>query len=314
MRVAERRAPGTTRSARAGVLIATLLALTAVPIGCGENEPSPVIPVLPPPRPPPPPPPSVDTVYVGFAQDRIEITEGLETSADIDYDVYYADPPDPRFDEDRYRFALEMIVEPGSGSAGDLLETSAWIGHGFILEPGTTWIPLQALADGLAEETEVLTLRMRPVQSEHRGYPPAIEVVNPTLEVVIRDEAAAGVCSNVRIRGTRPRNIARPDGAGSCPAGEFETRITLEADVGDPVYVDRAPPYGRIYGWRVASDGARIRHDLALQWSVVRTWELRLEACPGSARGPTLVCTVEKCETYPAGAFIPPTRIPARCR
>ena len=255
-------------------------------------------------------------MFLGFAQDRIEINEGGEVAVDIEFEPYYRGTPDRL--NDFWLLDVRAVVEPGSASAEDLLVGGVRIGHDYKrLEAGTTWLGMRALADGVAEEPETLRLRLEPFPNPDYRYPPVIEIRNAELEVVIRDAEAADVCPDIRIAATPPRRVPRTGRGLICPIFySFETEVTVESERGTPLQLDRIGSKGRIHGWRVESLGSRVRHQLLVQWEVLeeRSWELRVEPCPRTGRGPTLVCTTESCKTYAPGSQVPAPRRPAACR
>ena len=87
----------------------------------------------------------------------------------------------------------------------------------------------------------------------------------------------------------------------------------MEADRGAPLQLERLRSSGRIDGWRLEFAGSRIRHHLVLQWDNERSAEMQLQACPAWGGGPTLVCTEDACQVYPAGAPIPAPGSPLVC-
>ena len=279
--------------------------------GCGDGGEAPASPPL---LPPPEPPPSrVSTLFLGFVEERIEIVEGEGAAVDIAFEPYYWVAPDVA---DRWVLDVRAVVEAGSASAEDLVVGGVRIGAEVqILESGTTWLGLRALADGVEEAPETLRLRLEPVAAANRGgsYPEVVEVTNAELEVVIRDAEAADICADVRITATKPRLVPRVVGVGNCPLLEvFETDVTVESERGTELQLDRLGSQGRIYGWRVEPLGSRVRHEFLVQWQVLeeRSWETRLEPCPGTGRGPTLVCTWDSCRVYGRGSVVPAPRRP----
>ena len=297
---------------------AVLLLVAAGVAGCGSDPVVPAPPSLPPPGPSPVPPPRpIDSLFVGFVQDRVELREGEGTAVDIEMEPLYRSPPDPDDGEDEWRLGFRVIVESGSESAGDL-----WVGEvpllptyrARLVSRQTTWLALQALPDGEPETSETLTLRLELVEGQ---YPRRrIELTNAELEVVIHDADTAAVCSGVRIIATPPRRLnARGYRGSSCPAWNvFETEVTVEADRSAPLQLERLSSYGRIDGWQVGSSGSRVRHRLVLQWDNERSAELRVQACPAWGGGSTLVCREDACRVYPAGAPIPAPGSPLACR
>lgn len=245
---------------------------------------------------------------------------------DIEFETFYPVPRDPNDYPEYpaqilYAMDVRARVEPGSATEDDLLVDAVPVGDWTsLLGTGTTWLAVQALADGIAEGSETLVLRLapepRPNVYARFHYPPAVELRNAELEVVIHDREPAAVCATAQITATPPRNLTLPlHLRRRCSLwGAIETEVTLEVDRGQDLQWDRIVPYGRVHGWRIEPMGSRIRHELVVQWWTEESWEMRLQPCPESGRGPTLVCTVDRCETYPAGAAIPPPRIPAGCR
>ena len=301
-----------------GVLGVLWFALAGGSCGGGEDTGAGVVPpVLPPPR---PPPPLTDTLFVGFAEDRIEITEGEAITVGVEFEPYYRTPRDPKDPSHRWAAYVRAVVEPGSGSEADLLVGGAQIGrHRQILDAGTTWLAIRARLDGVLEGTESLKLRLEPFLPHFVvSYPPAVEVRSPELEVVIRDAEGSGVCRDTRITGTAPRNVSWPHpGPPRCRFGDvFETEVTVESERGQGLQLDRITPSGRIDGWRVEAEGSRVRHHLVLQWAVEEdgSWDMRLEPCPLTGRGPMLVCDIRACESYAPGEPVPVARRPAGCR
>ena len=298
------------------------LVLLAAGAGCGGGGQPPVsaAPSLPPPR---PPPPLTDTLFLGFVEDRIEITEGEGAAVEIAFEPFYTRVRDPnaRGPEGFPGLYVAAEVEPGTAAAEDLLVRGVQIGdYGRFPQAGTTWLAIRALPNGVAEGSESLTLRLRPQRSEH-DYPPAIEMTNAELEVVIRDREVSGICGNIHIVGAKPRNVTvlrhLEDGPPCRFEDVFETEVAVESDREEGLQLDRIHPLGRIDGWRVEAAGPRLRHHLVVQWEVGLdrdTWEMRLEPCPLTGSGPTLVCTVDTCETYGAGSQVPAPRRPTGCR
>ena len=183
--------------------------------GCGDGGEAPASPPL---LPPPEPPPSrVSTLFLGFVEERIEIVEGEGAAVDIAFEPYYWVAPDVA---DRWVLDVRAVVEAGSASAEDLVVGGVRIGAEVqILESGTTWLGLRALADGVEEAPETLRLRLEPVAAANRGgsYPEVVEVTNAELEVVIRDAEAADICADVRITATKPRFGAQGGWSGELP-------------------------------------------------------------------------------------------------
>ena len=296
-------------------LAGAVLLLVAGVAGCGGSGDVPVGPA-PPSLPPPGPPPPPGSLQVGFAEDRVELREGEGIAVGIEFEPHYRSPPDPDMHEDSWRLDLRVIVEPEGELSGDL-----WVGevplrptYAFrYLRRQTTWLALQALPDGEPEAPETLTLRLALVG----GQPYArrrIELTNAELEVVIHDADTAAVCSDVGITATPPRRLIDRGDRPECASwGVFETEVTVEADRGAPLQLERLRSSGRIDGWRLEFAGSRIRHHFVLQWDNERSAEMRLQACPAWGGGPTLVCTEEACETYPAGAPIPAPGSPLAC-
>ena len=306
----EDRRPGPSR-VRRRVLWALSFALAGA-AGCGDSGEAPASPPL---LPPPEPPPSrVSTLFLGFVEDRIEIVEGEGAAVDIAFEPQYWGTSDRS--EDFWLLDVRAVVEAGSASAGDLVVGGVRIGPGDRkLESGTTWLGLRALADGVAEAPETLRLRLEPVANRFAppSYPEVIEVTNAELEVVIRDAEAADICADVRITATKPRFVPRGGGVVNCPLLQvFETEVTVESERGTELQLDRLGSRGRIYGWRVEPLGSRVRHEFLVQWKVLeeRSWETRLEPCPGTGRGPTLVCTWDSCRVYGRGSVVPAPRRP----
>ena len=296
---------------------AVLLLVAAGVAGCGSDPVVPAPPSLPPPGPSPVPPPRpIDSLFVGFVQDRVELREGEGIAVDIEMEPLYRSPPDPDNGEDEWRLGLRVILEPASESAGDLWVSEVPLLPTYrarLVSRQTTWLALQALPDGEPETSETLTLRLELVEGQypHRR----IELTNAELEVVIHDADTAAVCSDVRITATPPRKITRQENRPDCPSwGVFETEITVEADRSAPLQLERVSSYGRIDGWRVESVGSRIRHQLVLQWDNEGSAEMRVHACPAWGGGSTLVCTEDACRIYPAGAPIPAPGSPLACR
>ena len=295
---------------------AVLLLVAAGVAGCASDPVVPAPPSLPPPGPSPvPPPPPIDSLFVGFVQDRVELREGEGIAVGIEFEPHYRSPPDPDMHEDFWRLDLRVIVEPGSELSGDL-----WVGE-VPLRPTysfryrrrqTTWLALQALSDGEPEAPETLTLRLEIVEGQ---YPyRRIELTNAELEVVIHDADTAAVCSDVGITATPPRRLIDRGDRPECASwGVFETEVTVEADRGAPLQLERLRSSGRIDGWRLEFAGSRIRHHLVLQWDNERSAEMQLQACPAWGGGPTLVCTEDACQVYPAGAPIPAPGSPLVC-
>ena len=309
-----RRGPGLGGTGRwLAVLGAVWFALAGGSCGGGEDTGAGVVPpVLPPPR---PPPPRFDVMFVGFAEDRIEIVEGEDAAVEIAFDPYYWVDPDVSDQRDRWLLDVRAVVEAGSASAEDLLVAGGVrIGAGVrIVEAGRTWLGVRAVSDGKAEGPESLRLRLEPVPRSYLNGPEVVEVTNAELEVVIRDAETADVCSDVRITATKPRADPGAFEKLRCPFHfVFETEVTVEADRGAALQLDRLASEGRIDGWRVEPLGSRVRHEFVLQWFVreERSWETRLEPCPGTGRGPTLVCTWESCRVYGPGSEVPPLRRP----
>ena len=286
--------------------------------GCGGagEDPASAVPVLPPPRPSPPPPPTTDTLFLGFARDRIEIVEGEEVAVDIEFEAYYRVPPDISLWKDLWALDVRAALEAGSASAEDLVVGGVRIGYSDrILEAGTTWLAMRAPADGVAEGPETLRLRLEPAPNWHLGeylYPQVIEVTNAELEVVIRDAEDPDVCPDIRITATAPRRVRGTYRGLICPFNwSFETEVTVESERGTALQLDRLASEGWIQEWRVKPLGSRIRHELLVQWKVLeeRSWEVRVAPCPG--RGPTLVCSWKSCRTYAPGSLVPGPRRPA---
>ena len=206
--VAHRGMPGSGREPKGIHLAGAVLLLVAAGVaGCGSDPVVPAPPSLPPPGPSPVPPPRpIDSLFVGFVQDRVELREGEGTAVGIEFEPLYRSPPDPDMHEDFWRLDLRVIVEPGWELSGDL-----WVGE-VPLRPTysfryrrrqTTWLALQALSDGEPEAPETLTLRLEIVEGQ---YPyRRIELTNAELEVVIHDADTAAVCSDV---GSRQRRRA----------------------------------------------------------------------------------------------------------
>ena len=302
---------------------AALLVVAGMGLGCQEGPESPA----PPPAPTvpaaeiPPPPPQKDTLFLGFAQDRIEIVEGEPAAVDIFFEQYNVDD-DPETWVTTGLPEVQAIVEPGTASEADLLLRGVLIGTGGqILAPGTTWLAMLAVEDDLDEEPETLTLRLDPLPDDRRWsgvHPEVIEITRGELEVVIRDAPDGGTCRNVTISATPPRDVGGGprSPAGSCEERLWETEVTVESDRGDPIQLDRIRAQGRVYGWRVWPLGERVRHQLRFQW--VRGPDLPLEMalrpCAETGRGPTLVCGARACRTYPPGSTIPPPERQAQCR
>ena len=320
-RGATRVPPGKTR------FLGALLLVLAGAYGCGGDGGDPVSPAppsLPPPRPspvpqpPPPGAPRINTVYVGFATDRIEITEGQDATVDIEFEAYYASPPDPTYIDGRFALDLRAVVEVGSASGEDLLVSGVPVGDPrLLMGKGTTWMAMRALPDDLVEGSETLKLRLEPAPKplfDGGNYPPAVEVTNGELEVVIHDASAATGCSEVRFTATMPRRLLPPGSRYRCHSwSPYETEVTVEANRGDALELERSISYGRIYDWRVETAGSRIRHHLVLQWDPATTSELRMQACPLTGGSPTLVCTMESCEIFPAGSELPLPGSPLAC-
>ena len=319
-----RRGPGLGGTGRwLAVLGAVWFALAGGSCGGGEDTGAGVVPpVLPPPRPPPPRPPLTDTLFVGFAEDRIEITEGEGAAVGIAFEAFYKTPPVPNLGG--WIVVVRAETTPGTGSAEDLETGGARIGDRVDhVGSGATWLALRALADGVVEGPETLRLRLEVssssiVDPEGWGFydPPAVEVTNGELEVVIHDADGAGACSDVSIAGTRPRRVTAARG-GACGIDVvYEADVTVESPAGRPLQLDRIDPggRGRVHDWRVSRRGSRVRHEFVMQWTVWEPWELRVETCPRTGGGPTLVCTVGACETYAAGTSVPAPRRPAGCR
>ena len=270
------------------------------------------------------PVPDERTVYVGFAQERIEMVEGESAAVAVVFEPRYPAGSSKGL-KDGLTFDLLVEVEPGSGSAADLAVSGAMrVGDfNYALRDGTTWLGLQALVDEVAELPETLRLRLSPAMPS-RGpgirvedhYPAVFEFTNDVLEVELRDGSGADRCRDVRISASSPRRAGIDVfGTDSCFDGTvYETEVTVEADRAEAVQLDRITSHGRISAWRVWFDGGRVRHDLMLQWQpqVARAWEMRVQPCASAAGGPTLVCTVDSCVVYPEGSRLPPTRRP-RC-
>ena len=305
---------------------AALLLVAGMGLGCQEGPespappPAPTVPAAEIPPPPPPPPPQKDTLFLGFAQDRIEIVEGEPAAVDIFFDAHYGD--DPTRQRATRLPEIRAAVEPGTASEADLLLRGVQIGTGGqILAPGTTWLAMLAVEDDLDEGPETLTLRLEPLPDDRRwggSHPEVIEITRGELEVVIRDAPDAGTCRNVTISATPPRDVGGGprSPAGSCEERLWETEVTVESDRGDPIQLDRIRAPGRVYGWRVESLGERVRHQLRFQW--VRgpdlPPEMALRPCAQTGRGPTLVCGAGACRTYPPGSTMPPPERQAQCR
>ena len=300
---------------------AALLVVAGMGLGCQEGPESPTSPPAPTVPAAEIPPPRKDTLFLGFAQDRIEIVEGEPAAVDIFFEPYYADDdPETWFMTDLPE--VQAVVEPGTASEADLLLRGVLIGTGGqILAPGTTWLAMLAVEDDLDEGPETLTLRLDPLPDDRRWsgvHPEVIEITRGELEVVIRDAPDAGTCRNVTISATPPRDVGgAPRGsAPSCEERLWETEVTVESDRGDAIQLDRIRAPGRVYGWRVESLGERVRHQLRFQW--VRGPDLPLEMalrpCAETGRGPTLVCGARACRTYPPGATMPPPERQAQCR
>ena len=302
---------------------AALLVVAGMGLGCQEGPESPTSPPAPtvPAAEIPPPPPRKDTLFLGFAQDRIEIVEGEPAAVDIFFEQYNVDD-DPETWVTTGLAEVQAVVEPGTASEADLLLRGVLIGTGGqILAPGTTWLAMLAVEDDLDEGPETLTLRLDPLPDDRRWsgvHPEVIEITRGELEVVIRDAPDAGTCRNVTISATPPRDVGgAPRGsAPSCEERLWETEVTVESDRGDAIQLDRIRAPGRVYGWRVESLGERVRHQLRFQW--VRGPDLPLEMalrpCAETGRGPTLVCGARACRTYPPGATMPPPERQAQCR
>ena len=269
--------------------------------------------VSPPPASPEPGSLLTDTLFIGFAQDRIELIEGESVAVDIEFEAQYRSPSDPP----KWQLGFRAVVESGTASAEDLLVAAGHVGDLYqVLGKGTTWLGMQALPDGIAEPSETFTLHLKPdADVKDASYPPAIELTNAELEIVIHDADAAAICSRVRIRGSPPRRLTRPGCRSSaCPSwGIFQTEVTVGAARSVPLQWDMLSD-GRINGWRIETLGSRVRHHLVLQWDIERSAEMRVQPCPLSDRGPTLVCTVDACEAYAAGSRIPPPGSPLVCR
>ena len=302
---------------------AALLLVAGMGLGCQEGPESPA----PPPAPTvpaaeiPPPPPRKDTLFLGFAQDRIEIVEGEAAAVDILFEPYYVDD-DPTKQAATWLPEVQTVLEPGTASAADLLVRGVGIGSGTeVLESGTTWLAMLAVEDDLDEGPETLTLRLDPLPDDRRwggSHPEVIEITRGELEVVIRDAPDAGSCRNVTIRATPPRDVTGgpPASANPCDGRLWETEVTVESDRGDEIQLDRIRAPGRVYGWRVESLENRVRHRLRFQWlrGPDLPPEMALRPCAQTGRGPTLVCGAEECRTYPPSSAIPPTERPVQCR
>ena len=251
-----------------------LLLALALGAGCEESGENALVappPVLPLPR--PPGPPRIDTLYIGFVTDRVEVREGETVTVDIEMEAEYWPPlgsnsPLNRLRE--WRFQLEVI---GAEEAAEDLRLSPvpWGSVGKVGAAGTRWLAIQALPDGVSEGAETVRLRLHPPVLEPvfvggLERPRRIELRNAELEVEIHDVDTAGVCSDVRIAATQ-RRLAWA-GYRRCPSWNvFEAAVTVESDRSAPLTLDRLSPYGRIDGWRVEFEGSRIRHHLVLQWS-----------------------------------------------
>ena len=259
---------------------------------------------------------------MGFVQDRIEITEGEGAAVGIEFEPHYETSPAPSENvggADAWIAEFRAVMEPGTASKGDLVVGGVSIGDSSqVLEAGTTWLAMRAPADGVAEGPETLRLRLEFLERWdrfHPYYPETIEVAAKELEVVIHDGDGAEVCSDILIVGAKPRRLTNVEKRCGLDV-VYETHVTVESAAGRPLQLDRIDPKrrGRIHGWRVARLGSRVRHEFVMQWTIVEPWELRVEVCPRTGGGPTLVCTAEACETHAAGSEVPPPRRPAGCR
>ena len=306
---------------------AALLLVAGMGLGCQEGPESPA----PPPAPtvpaaeippPPPPPPKTDKLFLGFVQDRIEIVEGEAAAVDIFFEQYILEWDRATATETSLP-EVEVIVEPGTASAADLLVRGVRIGSEYeVHRSGTTWLVMLAVEDDIEEGPETLTLRLDPLPTHRRlnaVHPEVFEVTQAELEVVIRDAPDTGTCRNVTIRATRPREVGGFSGgsANPCASHLLETEVTVESDRGDEIQLDRIQAQGRVYGWRVLPVGNRVRHHLRFQWKrgPDPPREMAFRPCAETGRGPTLVCGAQECRTYPPGSEIPPPEEPpAQCR
>ena len=301
---------------------AALLLVGGMGLGCQEGPESPA----PPPAPTvpaaeiPPPPPQTDTLFLGFAQDRIEIVEGEAAAVDIVFEPYHVND-DPTSQVASWLSGVRAVVAPGTASAADLLVRGVQVGSfSFPLEAAATWLAMLGVEDDLDEGPETLTLRLEPDPDQPipNAYPPKfIEVTNAELVVVIHDAPDAGTCRNVTIRATRPRDVTGgPRGPDPCEERLWETEVTVESDRGDAIQLDRIRAQGRVYGWKVESLGNRVRHQLRFQWGrgADPLREMAFRPCAQTGRSPTLVCGAQECRTYPPGAKVPPPERRAQCR
>ena len=132
---------------------AALLLVAGMGFGCQEGPESPApppAPTVPPaeiPPPPPPPPPEKDTLFLGFAQDRIEIVEGEAAAVDIFFEPFKVNAFPVAWMLTVFP-EVKLSVEPGTASESDLLVRGVHIGGGGrALVSGTTWLAMLAVED-----------------------------------------------------------------------------------------------------------------------------------------------------------------------
>ena len=177
---------------------------------------------------------------------------------------------------------------------------------------GATWLALRALADGVVEGPETLRLRLEVSSSpimDPEGWgsydPPAVEVTNGELEVVIHDADGAGACSDVEVRGIALGPLEVSD--DGC-RGLRGTEVVIETDRSRPLSLDRLTEGpAAIEDWQTRPFGSRVEHRLRMAWLPEERagCQLRLQPCAVGDRGPVLVCSPEWCVTYAPGEPVP---------
>ena len=290
----------------------------AISFACGDTTRVPTPRPLPTPmepRVPEPPEPSEELeppdLIVGFTQDRIEIPEGNNASANVVIQSFRTDG-----------FSANLMVEVGyvTASGNDVIVSDRVGIDSRTQEPVTTWVGMRALMDDVmeGEETFVIGLSLEGNSDDSL----VVEYLTTEVEVAILDRP--DVCSGIRIRATPPQTSDHPP--NHCWAA-YETNITVEVDGVAPTDMDflsvgtftggnseEEYSYVTILGaaaqWRATNRASEsLRHDFLMRWEANRKpWEMRVHACAQEGRGPVLSCSNASCQVYAPGTSVPPPR------